>query len=104
MRNHEIVAHLCGCECEAVWHCHRKRLRMPRPRQYDALAPGAELFTNRHHVGERLTGMMHRRFKIDDRHRGISRECVEHWIDAFFRPVFQSRKRSDTDGDTVSLE
>jgi hypothetical protein len=77
---------------------------MPRPRQSHTLATGAEFLANRHHVGERLTRMMHRGFEIDDRHRSVFREGLEHWIRSFFLPVFQRRERSHADRDAVSFE
>jgi hypothetical protein len=48
--------------------------------------------------------MMHRRFKVNDWHCSIPGECLEHRIGTLFVPVLQRRKRSYTDGRTITLE
>ena len=77
---------------------------MPCPGQQNLLASRAQLLANRHHVRQSLTGMMHRRFKIDDRNVRIFCERTQHRIRSLFRPVLQISKRPHTDRHAVSAK
>src|SRR5947209_16183403 len=46
--------------------------------------------------------MLHRRFKVDDRHICILRKRIQDGIGALLFPILQSSKSSDADADTVS--
>src|SRR5262245_21681000 len=48
--------------------------------------------------------MMHCRLEVDNGNAGMSHECADHGISAFFFPVFQLRKRTYANRRTVTLE
>ena len=66
MRDCQLMTHLRRRQRKTVRHRHWQRLRMPGPSQQDFLAVFAKLLSNRHHVSQRLTRMMHRRFEINN--------------------------------------
>ena len=77
---------------------------VPRPRQHHALSSGAEFLANRHHVGQRLAGMMHGRLQIDYRHGRVLRKRAQNRISPLFLPVFELRERPHSDRDAIPFE
>src|SRR5713101_4895541 len=77
---------------------------MPGPGQQHTLATRPKFFANCHHVGQRLTWMVHCGFEINDRYFGILCKGPEHRIRPLFFPIFQSRKRTHADCSAVATQ